>query len=146
MFNPYTIILSIFALTGLLATVWGYIIIARARRTLRWPHVEGLIEESALSSGQDDLLPHIVYRYTVGDSTYHKTLNFSGDITPTQEFSKSYVEKYPVGRQVPVYYQPDNPQNATLEPGLGRGDWLVFALGLGTLIFGAVFLIFGGQW
>ena len=71
MFNPYTIILSIFALTGLLATVWGYIIIARARRTLRWPHVEGLIEESALSSGQDDLLPYIVIQWVTVRTIKH---------------------------------------------------------------------------
>jgi hypothetical protein len=143
-FNPYTIILGLFTLTGLLATVWGYVIIARARQTLRWPHVEGIIEESNLSSAKDDLLPHIVFRYTVAEQTYRQPMEFAGDITPSQEFAKSYVEKYPVGRKTQVYYQPDNPRRATLEPGLGRGDWLVFAIGLGSLIFGVVLLLLGG--
>ena len=144
MFNPYTIILSLFTLAGLLATVWGYIIIARARRTQQWPSVEGVIEESKLSSQKHDLLPHIVFSYGVAEHTYHHTMEFAGDITPTQEFAASYVEKYPVGRKVQVHYHPENPQRATLEPGLGKGDWLVFAIGLGTLIFGVLFLFFGG--
>jgi hypothetical protein len=132
-FNPYTIILGLFTLAGLVATVWGSIIIARARRTLRWPNVEGVIEESRFSSRDYDFLP-----------TYHGTVEFPGDITPTQEFAQSYVDKFPVDRKVQVYFQANNPQHATLEPGLGRGDWLVLAIGLGMLISGVAFLVFSG--
>lgn len=142
MFNPYAIILSLFILFGAVATLWGYVIISRARRTLNWPHVEGVIEECRLSSQHDDLLPHIVFRYSVADSLYRHAMEFSGDITPTQEFARSYVEKYPLGSKVQVYFQPDNPQKATLEPGLGRGDWLVLAIGLASLLFGIVLLFF----
>ena len=74
MFNPYTIILGLFTLAGLVATVWGGIIIARARRTLRWPNVEGVIEESRFSSRDYDFLPHIVFRYRVADVPYHGTV------------------------------------------------------------------------
>jgi len=145
MFNPYTIILGVFTLAGLLATVWGYMIISRAKQTLSWPCVDGVIEESSVSSRQYDLLPHIVYRYTVADVTYQHAMEFPRDVTPTQEFARSYVEKYPVGRRVKVYFQPGTPKHATLEPGLGRGDWLVFAIGLSSFIFGMVFLVFGGR-
>ena len=57
MFNPYSIILGLFVVTGLLATGWGLRIIIRARETLQWPAVEGVIEESTKSSESDDLLP-----------------------------------------------------------------------------------------
>jgi hypothetical protein len=144
MLNPYTIIISLFIIAGLLTTMWGLWIIVQGRKTLQWPSVEGVIQESDIASDKDDLLPHILFRYSVGQANYEQTMQFPGDITPTQEFATSYVQKYPAGSRIPVYYDPENPEIATLEPGPGKGDWLVFAMGLGTLLFGIVFYVFGG--
>ena len=145
MFNPYTIILSLFVIAGLLATLWGLAIIVKARKTRLWPAVEGEIEKSDVASDANDLLPHISFRYRVGEQSYQRAMEFPPDITPSQEFAASYVQKYPVGANIQVYYNPQNPEQATLEPGVGKGDWLVFAIGLGTLILGILFLVFGGQ-
>jgi hypothetical protein len=136
MFNPYAVVIGLFLLGGLLATLWGLIIILKARKTQDWPYVEGVIEESRLSSDKNDLLPYILFSYSIGERDYRQTMEFPVDITPSQEFAKSYVQKYPVGSRAQVYYDPDNPQNATLEPGLGKGDWLVLAMGLGMLVLG----------
>ena len=144
MFNPYSIILGLFLLGGLFATAWGLLIILKARKTLQWPYVEGIIEESRLASDDDDLLPHIQFSYTVGESAYRRTFEFPGDVTPTEEFAASYVKKYPVGSTVQVHYDPDNPQSATLEPGLGKGDWLVLVIGMGSLLFGIALFFFDG--
>ena len=144
MFNPYSIILGLFVVAGWLATLWGLVIIIKARKTRHWPMVDGSIETSAISSDANDLLPHITYCYNVGEQSYRRALEFPADITPTQEYAESYVKKYPVGLRIPVYYNPERPDHATLEPGLGRGDWLVFVIGLGTLVFGLLFLFFGG--
>ena len=145
MFNPYSIILGLFVVTGILATFWGLRIILRTRKTLQWPAVEGIIEESTVSSEStegNDLLPHIKFCYRVEQQTYRQLMQFSGDITPSQEFAQSYVDKFPEGTRVQVYYNPENPEIATLEPGLGKGDWLVLAIGLGTLIFGILLFLF----
>ena len=143
MFNPYAIILSLFILGGLFATIWGLLIILKARKTQQWPCVDGIIEESRLASGNNDLLPQIEFSFTIGQSAYRQSMKFSSDITPTQEFAASYLQKYPVGSKVQVYYNPENPEDATTEPGLGKGDWLVFAIGVGTLLFGIGFFFFG---
>ena len=143
MFNAYSLILGLFLLTGIFTCTWGWRIIMQGRKTLQWPTTQGVIDTSSLSSASDDLLPHITYCYTVKEESYHNTLKFSKDITPTQEFAKSYLDKFPTGQQVQVYYDPSDPLNATLEPGMGRGDWLVFAIGLGMAFFGALLLIFG---
>ena len=143
MFNPYTIILSLFLVAGIFTTLWGLLIIIKAQKTRDWPCGDGVIEESKPSSDRNDL-PLIQFSYTVGDTRYRRTLEFPGDITPTQEFAASYMQKYPVGTKVPVYYNPDKPGAATLEPGLGKGDWLVLAIGLGMLLFGIMFFFFGG--
>jgi hypothetical protein len=144
MLNPYIIILGLFIIAGLVTTLWGLRIILKARKTQHWPHVDGIIEESRISSDHDDLLPHIQFRYSVDQTSCRQTMTFSGDITPTQEFAASYVQKYPAGSKVQVYYNPEDPNTATLEPGLGKGDWLVFAMGLGMLLFGIIFSVVGG--
>lgn len=143
MFNPYIIILSLFLLAGLITTLWGLAIIVKARRTQGWPCVDGVIEESRITSGDNDLLPFISFSYTVGQASYRQNLAFSPDITPTQEFTASYLQKYPAGTHVKVYYHPGDPEKATLEPGLGRGEWLVFAFGLGMFVFAMAFLFLG---
>ena len=141
MFNPYSIILGMFIVFGLLAILWGLRVIAMARKTLQWPTVEGTIEESALASESDDLLPHIKYSYRVNEKTFHQLMRFSGDVTPSQEFSQSYVKRFPVGLTVSVYHDPENPEVSTLEPGLGKGDWLILAIGLGMLVLGVVLFL-----
>ena len=96
MFNPYIIILSLFIVAGLIATIWGWTIIAKGQKTLRWPNVEGIIEESRPASDADDLLPHILFSYTVAAQTYRCTVEFSSGITPTQEFTASYMKDFPL--------------------------------------------------
>lgn len=143
MFNAYTLIIGLFTLGGLVTVVWGAIIIARARNTARWPATTGTIEESSIASEDDDLLPHIVFRYAVNGSEHRRTLEFPGGITPTREFSAEYLRKYPTGATVTVYYNPRDSGTATLEPGLARGDWLVLAFGIGASILGGVMLLMG---
>lgn len=143
MFNPYIIILILFTLAGVVAMFWGWAIIGRARKTKHWPMVQGRVERSELASDANDLLPDIQFSYTVNEQHYRCTLEFPRDVTPTPEFAASYVKKFPAGSQVAVYYDPARPDRSTLEPGLGRGDWMVFVLGLGAAISGILFMVFG---
>lgn len=142
--NPYIIILILFLLGGLGTTIWGWTIIARGKRTLKWPAAEGVIEKSQPSSEGDDLLPEIVFSYTVSGHRYQRTMEFPGGTNPTQALAASYVDKYPVGAKVSAYYNPQQPGQATLEPGPGRDDWLIFVLGIVVTVIGIGFLIFGG--
>ncbi len=81
MWNPYVIILGLFAAAGLAATLWGLTIIAKGRRTLRWPSTEGIIEESRLASEADDLFPHILFSYRVPKLT---SANLGFRVGPTR--------------------------------------------------------------
>ncbi len=139
--NPYVIILALFALLGPLVMFWGWRILRKAMQTRAWPCVEGVIHVSEPSSRHDDLLPHIEYSYEVAGKSFRSILAFDADISPTPEFSASYVKKYPVGRVVEVHYDPARPEHSTLEPGLGAGDWMVFALGLVMTVSGVLFLL-----
>ncbi len=143
MWNPYVIILVLFVVAGLAATLWGLTIIAKGRRTLRWPSTEGAIEESSLASDTDDLFPHILFSYRVGAQTYRRELGFPGGTNPTPEFAASYVKKFPAGASVRVFYDPERPDQATLEPGLAQGDWMILTLGIAATILGILLLVFG---
>lgn len=144
MFNPYAIILGLFIVAGLMATLWGMSIIARARKTQRWPMVEGMIETSSPSSEDNDLLPHILFSYAVDTHTYQHALKFPGGTQPSPELTASYTRKYSVGAKVSVYYNPQQPDQATLEPGLARGDWMILAIGITAMAFGIFALFFSG--
>ncbi|TND01753.1 MAG: Uncharacterized protein FD120_2517 [Gammaproteobacteria bacterium] len=141
--NPYIFILGLFTLAGLLTTMWGWRIIARARQTLRWPSTEGVIDKSEETSDTSDLLPTIGFSYMVAGQTRGSRLEFPGGITPTPEFTRHYLNKYPAGEKVRVYYDPADPDRTTLEPGLGQGDWLIFVVGLLATFIGAGLLLFG---
>ena len=141
MLNPYSIVLGLFIIAGFITAIRGGHSLIKSQKTTHWPEVEGRIEETGLSSESHDLLPHVLFSYTVDGQTYRQTVKFSNDVSPTQEFASRYLEKFPQGATVKVYYNPDHPQDATLEPGQHKGDWLLVALGLGMTILGTVFLL-----
>ncbi len=114
--------------------IWGLKILRSAQKTRLWPSVSGTITISQLNNEDDELLPKICFNYQVNDAEYNNTLQFPADTTPSKELSQTYVDRYPAGAQVEVYYNHQQPDQATLEPGGHPGDWLVFLFGLGATI------------
>lgn len=143
MSNSYVVILWLFLVAAVLVTLWGWSIIARSRRTLRWPQVDGVIERADAASEEDDLLPDILFGYEVEGHAQHSKVVFPSGTMPTPELSATYLKRYPPGAKVRVHYNPDNPAEATLEPGMGQGDWMVFALGVIAIAAAVLFLLFG---
>ena len=142
--NLYFIILVLFILAGCGVTIWGWMVIRHGKKTAQWPSVEGFIEQSLPSSSIDDLLPHISYSYAVAGRHYQHTMEFPSGTNPTATLASSYIDKYPAGAKIQIHYNPEHPEQATLEPGAARDDWLIFVLGLTATIIGIVFLLFSG--
>jgi len=142
--NPYLIILVLFICGGLGTTLWGWIVIVRGKKTLRWPTVEGVIEVSRQPTDDEHLFPHIVFSYTVSGHRHERDLEFPSGTHPTPAFVTSYINQYPKGAKVLAYYDPAQPGHATLEPGPARDDWFIFSLGIVVTVLGIGFLIFGG--
>ena len=142
--NPYLIILVLFICGGLGTTLWGWRVIVRGKKSLRWPTAEGVIEESRSPADDEHLLPHIAFSYTVSGHRYKRDLEFPSGTHPTPSFVTNYVNKYPKGAKVMAYYDPAQPGHATLEPGPARDDWFIFILGFVITIVGIGLLIFGG--
>jgi len=127
--NYYGIILLVVLIAGVLLTAWGWKILSVSKKIRQWPVVEGIIKVSELSSAADDLLPDIRFEYVVAGETYLQEFVFPDDMDAMPELAKSYYIKYPVGSKVSVYYNPDDLQEAMLEPNM-RGDWMVISLGI----------------
>jgi hypothetical protein len=116
----------------------------------RWPSVNGTIDNSSMSQRYDhegDMVYQatIVYSYQVGNTEYQssrikmwRTLGGS-HFDATKGFAKKQVAKYPVEKEVSVYYNPDKPENAVLERGsflspFSGEFWIFFGGGLFTLM------------
>lgn len=140
MFNPYTIILGLFVLSGLGATLWGWKIIVQAKKSLHWPSTSGVVVTSRIDQQDDDLLPCIEFRYHVNGKEHTGKIGFSRDITPTQEFCNRYLARFPKDQSVTVFYDPEDAMNATLEPGLKKGDSMLLIIGVITLLLGVILL------
>jgi hypothetical protein len=140
--NPNLYILGLFTLCGLLTAIWGWNLIAKGRKTLCWQIAEGIVEQSEQAE-DDSLLPKILVSYVVDGVSYQRQLEFSYKFAPARGYTASYVEKFSAKSPIQVYYDPNKPERITLEPGVGRGDWLIFPLGLFATIFGIYTLITG---
>lgn len=138
--NLYPIILALVTLGGIGISLWGWMILQKSRRTRQWPRTTGRIEVSNPSSAANDLLPEIVFSYRLDGKDYRRPFTFPEGTHPLPEFAKFYTEKYPVGATVDIYYQPDQPEIATLEPG-AQGDWMILAMGIAMTLGGALSLL-----
>jgi len=140
----YEIFMGIFTLAGIVTAAWGWRIIVKAKKTQKWPSVEGVIEKSKRCMEHNDLLQEVVFSYEVDGRRRTRIQEFPRDMTTHPQFTESYLEKYPAGAKVPVYYDPADPDRATLEVGFISGDWMIFVWGLGMIAIGIVFLVAGG--
>ncbi|MCF6337103.1 MAG: DUF3592 domain-containing protein [Gammaproteobacteria bacterium] len=138
--NFYSIILASVALGGIGISIWGWLILQKSRKVKQWPRTTGTIETSNPTSAENDLLPEIVFSYQLDGKKYQKQFEFPEGTHPLPEFAKAYNDKYPVGKKVDIFYDPEKHETATLEPG-AQGDWMILAMGIALFIGGVLSLI-----
>ena len=109
-----------------------------------WPTVTGVVTTSALKldfqkpGHRAYYRAFVCYSYNVGGIPRGNTTITFADAVPTfpkEEGLKWLAEKYPVGKQVQVFYDPANPDMAVLEPGAEDLMLMAFALmGMGIVL------------
>ena len=137
--NLYSAILATVLLAGLGITIWGWKTLASSRKIKQWPTVEGVIIESTENT-KNDLLPHIVFSYQIEDKRYQCKFDFPEGTHPLPEFNQTYLNKYPVGKNITVYYNSEQHEEATLEAET-QGDWMILALGILMAVGGTITLL-----
>lgn len=123
-------------LAGIGLTVWGWTTLQNARASTAWPTTEGVVIASEITQSTDDegresYLPRVSYTYTANDiNRTNNTIKFSdtsyNDLRKAQEVTGNYS----VGKNIVVYYDPESPENAVLEPGVSSGSYIVLSFGI----------------
>ena len=156
----FRVVTSLGLIGGTAVLIVGLFAARRASASRRWPMTKGVVvsskilrERSTSSSTQarrvaDDYLykPEIAFEYTVLGTKYLSNkvsvADYSSNSTSRAE---QVAARYPEGKTVDVFYDPDNPQYAVLEQRAGFGVWLLFAAGLFLLAVTSLFLYIGPE-
>jgi hypothetical protein len=126
------------------ALMWkGARIQLKSQRAKSWPSVQGRVLESSLRAVLDNrgrtYRAYILYEYAVGGVIRRSDVRRLGEGTSSfTKASSRAVEQYPVGTAVTVFFNPENPADAMLEP--GKASWFLFLAGMvfagaGVLLF-----------
>ncbi len=116
----------------------------RAQASLTWPTTTGTIQTSELQKsfqkGKTRYSPSVSYAYEVDGTP--RTFNYiwasGGDSSGDQSRQQAVVDKYPVGSTVKVFYDPENPDFAILEPGITATNSIVLGGGGAILLAGVI--------
>ena len=139
------------AALAVLGAIFGFYEAGRladqARKSPGWPVAPGAIEESRIIRASKGDGVRVVYGYSVDEARYSSNTisyaRFDGaqGVWLLPDTPQDLVNRYPVGKEVPVYYEPGNPRNAVLEPGTRgeNGSATIGSLAM-LLIAGAAFL------
>ena len=137
-----TLVGGIFAFVAVIILGIAVYMRRRAQASKQWPMVLGqvvssMITSSTSSEGGTTYSPDIRYAYDIGGQAYSSNRVAFGGFTSTSNprDAQKHTDRYPAGAVVQVYYNPNKPQDATLERRAGSAGFL-FA-------FGGLFLVIG---
>ena len=110
-----------------------------------WPTIQGTVIESRIQEHQSGLhasyKPIVRYEYSVNDEFYSGSVLSLSDYSSQDKFvARKIARKYPFGSNVTVYYNPDNPSEALLEPGFNVLLLFFLFIPIGLFVFGVAIL------
>lgn len=150
-----TVILLIFAgLMLVVAMIFGGIALHRnrlLRASQNWLPTDGEVVKTHITAKLSKrhryrYYPHVTYAYQVNKKRYKsERLHFGEDFNSTSRARvEGFLEQYPVGMPVQVYYDLANPKQSVIERAtpdtrgywVAAGGWLVTALMVVALVAG----------
>jgi hypothetical protein len=128
------------ALAGAGALLWlaGGYYLYHGTSSAMWPSVQGriLYSHARMARNPEALM---WYEYTVDGRRYlGSNYRNGGNVSVLGSTAQAVAKRYPVGRNVAVFYNPRDPQDALLEPGVWWGNFVAPAMGL--VLFGAAWV------
>jgi hypothetical protein len=129
---------------GLAAMCYAFVLWFRLRRCSSWPSTDGTIirSDKTISRHNFQKIEKVTIRYTyfAGSRYESETVKVGGFMHVRARDQNALLLRYPLGKAVQVYYDPDRPQVACLEKrGLDSiliiGGYGCFALVIGLLLY-----------
>jgi hypothetical protein len=108
-------------------------------RSFLHSHTSTSTNQNGLTSTSTSYSPRIQYVYEKNGVMYRSeamTIGGGGLSFHSQTQAEFYLDNYPVGKEIDVYYNPNSPAMSVLIPG-GIG------YGIGFVVAGAIFLLVG---
>jgi len=135
-----------FVVVGLLQLAKCLVESSSAIAATDWPTVAGTVKSSGVrlvKGGKGDgHVPAVTYTYEVNGVSYQgKRIHFR-DVSEMPEQAEKTVSSYPVGATVQVHFDPDEPSESLLRPGLYRYSFIWLALSVGGLLIGSAMIYF----
>jgi len=129
--RPY-IIAAFFLLASLIVLATGLWAIQQSRQVSTWPTGPGVITRSwfCTRTVNGDVVysgPCIEYRYRANGQTFTASSIDTGEFA--QRGWSSIPDIYEEGREVQVYYDPNNPGISRLAADIALGDWITTIIG-----------------
>jgi len=137
--NPVTMGIIFAVIGGAIFIFFALPPLQYAVKSKSWPAVPGTITRSEVKiwkrDGNTHYEPDIAYSYSVEGKKYTSSKITVGDGSLDNNVSKAkrLQAEYPPDKEVDVYYDPDLPESAVLQPGTKSGD-LILA-GISVLFF-----------
>lgn len=137
-------ILAFLAMSAVMLSILGFYWkkVRLVRQSRRWPSTVGEILRSRVERVSNDEGSHysakVVYRYSARGRVYEGDtvqIGVGGD-SGAKRKAKETADRYPVGSQAMVYFDPEKPDRACLERS-GEGGWVFYFLA----VFYPVFLV-----
>jgi len=129
--------------------LWGGYEINRAYESRGWPNTQGTIMSSYIKKEnrkdsnnryRTTYYPRVKYQYQVEGKYYScNRIAFGGVSVGKRSKAKKVVDRYPSGKKVTVYYNPQDPGVGVLKAGFSWGALLAFLFGLVFFGLGVLF-------
>ena len=140
------IFLSVFIVTGVLLSFFGFKYYSYGMEAKKWPTVQGEVIETSItevyhddSSGPSYYTYHPVmtYTYSVNGGTYNITEQLAG--YDEEDEAEIYTESHEPGTKQIVYYNPEMPEKALTDPdGEAVGGIIMMAIGIIFIIVSSI--------
>jgi len=144
--SSYLLLLIAFG-AGVPVTVYGVMLILDAWASEGWPTTSGRVIESRVTETRSrnsgtDYRAEITFEYEV-DGAAHRSdrWTFNNPKFNSSSEARAVASRYPVDAEVEVYFDPDDPSTAVLQPGAGFFTYIYFIFGLSLIGLG-VFVAF----
>lgn len=137
-----------FMIAGGITLYFGIQNLIRSKQSTEWPTVVGIVkisdvEYSRSSDGPGTHHANVQYDFIINGTTYSGDEVAYGDYgSSNSSHARKIVNRYPVGKEVKVYYLPDDPYECVLEPGTKLQAWFLPGFGMIFFTVGTAMLIF----
>jgi len=132
---PWTFILG-----GGVALGLGILQVVEALRSKSWPQATGKVKVSEVGSSSGSISSggsavrykaNIIYEYEVQGAKHIGDRVTVADHASTSGAKHHRIaQRYPLGADITVYYNPNNPDESLLEPGLRFAPFILIIIGL----------------